>query len=107
MTLRLAGWHTGSPLVDPLVFGGALLAACFLLSWGVEAAEEHVSQGLAMAALAVVTVLPEYAVDIYYTLQAGRGGPGSEYVQLAAANMAGANSLLIGTAWPLIALLFW
>ena len=67
VVLRLAGWHTGSPLVDPLVFGGALLAAGFLLSWGAEAAEEHVSQGLAMAALAVVTVLPEYAVDIYYT----------------------------------------
>lgn len=105
VALRVAGKHLG-PLPDAAIFGVALLGAGFLLSWGAEAAEEHVSQGLTLAVLALVTVLPEYAVDIYYTFQAGRH-PSSEYVQFAAANMTGANRLLIGTAWPLIALLFW
>ncbi len=105
VVLRLAGAAL-PPLWATLVFGGALVAAGFLLSWGAETAEEHVSQGLALAGLALVTILPEYAVDIYYSFQAGLH-PGSDYVQFAAANMTGANRLLIGTAWPLIALLFW
>ena len=105
LVLRLAHGHI-APLPDVLIFGTALLGAGFLLSWGAEAAEGHVSQGLAIAVLALVTVLPEYAVDIYYTLQAGRH-PSSPYVQYAAANMTGANRLLIGMAWPLIVLLYW
>ena len=105
LALRATGFHL-SPLIDTLLFGVAILGAGFLLSWGAEAAEGHVSQGLALAVLALVTVLPEYAVDVYYTLQAGRH-PGSHYVEFAAANMTGANRLLIGFAWPLIVLLFW
>ncbi len=103
--MRAFGFHL-SPVIDTLLFGVAILGAGFLLSWGAEAAEGHVSQGLALAVLALVTVLPEYAVDVYYTLQAGRH-PGSHYVEFAAANMTGANRLLIGFAWPLIVLLFW
>lgn len=105
LSLRLAHRHT-TPLVDTVIFFAAILGASFLLSWGAEAAEEHVSQGLAIGILALVTVLPEYAVDIYYTLRAGQH-PGSDYVQFAAANMTGANRLLIGLAWPLVVLLFW
>lgn len=105
LVMRLTHQH-GTPLVDTVVFFAAILGASFLLSWGAEAAEEHVSQGLAIGLLALVTVLPEYAVDIYYTFQAGQH-PGSDYVQFAAANMTGANRLLIGTAWPLVVLLFW
>lgn len=103
--MRLTGVHV-KPSIEALIFGVAILGAGFLLSWGAEAAEEHVSQGLAIAGLALVTVLPEYAVDIYYTLQAGRH-PGSEYVGFATANMTGANRLLVGVGWPLIVLLFW
>ncbi len=105
LAARLSGFQI-APLLSTLIFGGAILAAGFMLSWGLEAAEEHVSQGLAIAVLALITVLPEYAVDIYYTWQAGQN-PGSPYVQYAAANMTGANRLLVGTAWPLIVLLFW
>jgi cation:H+ antiporter len=56
---------------------------------------------------ALVTVLPEYAIDLYYAYQAGRAGPESQYVHYAAANMTGANRLLVGLAWPLIVLLHW
>ncbi|MEO5596380.1 MAG: hypothetical protein ABIQ97_04475, partial [Lysobacteraceae bacterium] len=77
-----------------------------MLSWGVEAAEEHVSRGLALAVLALITVLPEFVVDFYYSFQGGRH-LGSEYVQYAAANMTGANRLLVGLGWPAIVLLYW
>lgn len=103
--VRLAGIHVG-PLSTTIIFFIALLSAGLLLSWGVEAAEKHVAKGLAIAVLALITVLPEYAVDIYYSYQAGNQ-PGSEYVGFAAANMTGANRLLVGMAWPLIVLLYW
>lgn len=45
-------------------------------------------------------------VDFYYALQGGRH-PGSAYVQFAAANMTGANRLLVGLGWPTIVLLYW
>ena len=61
----------------------------------------HLSQGLVIGVLALVTVLPEYAVDLYYTYQTGLH-PGSAYAGFAAANMTGANRLLIGAGWPLI-----
>lgn len=103
---RMLGWRAG-PVVDAAIFGIAILAAGFLLSWSAEAAEQRISQGLILAAVALVTVLPEYAVDIYYAYQAGRAGPASPYVHYAAANMTGSNRLLVGVAWPLIVLLHW
>ena len=72
----------------------------FLLSWGAETAEQHIAQGLILAVVALVTVLPEYAVDLYYAYKAGLEGPQSQYVHYAAANMTGANRLLVGLAWP-------
>ena len=103
--MRLTGTHM-SAVVDALIAGLAILGAGFMLSWGVEAAEEHVSRGLALAVLALITVLPEFVVDFYYTFQGGQH-PGSEYVQFAAANMTGANRLLVGLGWPVIVLLYW
>lgn len=103
--VRFAGIHI-VPLAATCIFFAALLGAGFLLSWCLEAAEGHVSQGLAIAVLALITVLPEYAVDIYLSYQAGKH-PGSQYAGFAAANMTGANRLLIGLVWSLIVLLFW
>lgn len=103
--MRLTGTHV-SASVDALIAGLAILGAGFMLSWGVEAAEEHVSRGLSLAVLALITVLPEFVVDFYYAFQGGHH-PRSEYVQFAAANMTGANRLLVGLGWPVIVLLFW
>jgi len=64
--LRFTGTHA-APVLGAAVFFVAILGAGFLLSWDAEAAEEHVSQGLVIGVLALVTVLPEYAVDFYYT----------------------------------------
>src|SRR5436305_6433618 len=105
LALRLGGWRP-DPLLDALLFGGAILAAGFMLSWGAEAAEKRISQGLIVAAIALITVLPEYAVDFYYAYVAGQN-PDSNYVHYAAANMTGANRLLVGLAWPTLLLIHW
>ncbi len=105
LIVRLTGVHLAT-LPTVAIFFAAILGAGFLLSWGAEAAEQHVSRGLAVAVLALITVLPEYAVDIYFSYQAGLH-PDSQYVGFAAANMTGANRLLVGTGWSLIVLLFW
>lgn len=102
---RIAGWHPGG-VIEAAMAGVAILGAGFMLSWGVEAAEEHVARGLALGVLALITVLPEYVVDLYYAFQGGRN-PASHYAQFAAANMTGANRMLVGIGWPLIALLYW
>lgn len=105
VALRTGGWRP-DPLFDAALFGVAILAAGFLLSWGAEAAEKRVSQGLIVAVIALITVLPEYAVDFYYAYVAGQN-PGSNYVHYAAANMTGANRLLVGLAWPALVLIHW
>ncbi len=88
-----------------LLAGSAILAASFLLLWACDAAQAEVSQSLALAAVALVAVLPEYAVDMYFTWQAGRF-PQSDYAHYAIANMTGANRLIIGVAWPAVAVVF-
>ncbi len=40
LLLRLTGTHF-APVLDTLIFGGALLAAGFMLSWSAETAEGH------------------------------------------------------------------
>ncbi|MBI2165714.1 MAG: sodium:calcium antiporter [Chloroflexi bacterium] len=89
-----------------LVFGISILAAAFLVAWAAEAGQKDISQALALAAVALITVMPEYSVDLYLAWMAG-ANPGSDYVHFATANMTGANRLLVGLGWPLVALLFW
>lgn len=105
MVLRVAGESERAP-VNAALFGLAILAAGFLLSWGAEAAEKYIATGFVVAVVALITVLPEYAVDFYYAYRAGQD-PSSGYVAYAAANMTGANRMLIGLAWPLMVWLHW
>ena len=89
------------PLTAMFVYGGSVLSAAFLLAWAAEALQVDISQGLAMAVLAFIAVLPEYAVDLYF---AGTAARDPTYAQYAAANMTGSNRLLIGIGWALVAL---
>jgi cation:H+ antiporter len=61
---RLTGFAP-NPVVDLLVFGGAVVAASFLLAWAAEAARKDISGALAIAILALVAVLPEYAATCF------------------------------------------
>lgn len=105
LCLRLAGIHL-PPLPMALTAGAAILGASFLLLWACDAAQADISQALALAVVALIAVLPEYSVDMYFTWQAGKY-PDSDYAHFAIANMTGANRLLIGVAWGLIALICW
>jgi len=90
--------------VTVLLSGLAILGAAFLISWSAELAQFDVSRSLAMALLALIAVLPEYAVDIYLSWRAAHD---AAYVPLVAANMTGANRLLVGVGWAAVVFLGW
>lgn len=98
LVMRISGAHF-SPVIDMLIFGAAVVAAAFLLAWAAEAAQKDISGPLAIALLALIAVLPEYAVDLYYAF---RSGSDPAYAHFAAANMTGSNRLLLGFGWPLV-----
>src|SRR5688572_10529016 len=100
--IREQGIHP-TPALGAVVFGVAILGAAFILSWAAEVAQKDISQALAVAILALIAVLPEYAVDMALTWKAARQ---PEYGHYALANMTGANRLLVGVGWPLVVLLF-
>src|SRR5438477_7291393 len=102
LVLRLSGVHLPPPAAIA-VFGFAVVAASFLLVWSAQAAQHDISGNLATAILAVIAVLPEYAVDLYFAWSAGHIPQNAHY---AAANMTGSNRLLLGLGWPFVALLF-
>jgi len=118
LVARIAGIH-GKPGVMALLFGLAIVGAAFLLSWAAEVAQLDISAGLAIALLAFIAVLPEYAVDMVFAWKGGNGfqefgsscqaaGSTTESpCSLALANMTGANRLLIGVGWSLVVFLAW
>ena len=97
------GTHPSAP-VTVFLSGLAILGAAFLISWSAELAQFDVSRSLAMVLLALIAVLPEYAVDIYL---AWRAAHHPEYIPLVAANMTGANRLLVGVGWSAVVFLGW
>src|SRR3954469_804709 len=97
----------GLPVTDPvkaLIYGIAIVGAAFLLSWAAEVVQLDFSQGLALALLALIGILPEYVVDATYAYLAAQD---PSYAGYAVANMTGANRLLIGIAWPMVIVLGW
>lgn len=101
LVTRIGGLHP-NPVAALVIYGAAVVAASFILAWAAEAAQMDVSGGLAIAVLALIAVLPEYAVDLYYAYISGRV---PEYSQYAAANMTGSNRLLMGLGWPVVVLI--
>ena len=74
---RCPGSSCGSPTRDishpleALLFGLAIVGAAFMLSWAAEVAQLDISAGLAIAILALIAVLPEYAVDFVFAKKGG------------------------------------
>jgi cation:H+ antiporter len=102
VVIRAGGFDL--PAVAAMVVSGAgVLAAAILLMWAAETARADMSGALALALLALIAVLPEYAVDLYYAYAAGTR---PQYTAYAAANMTGANRLLVGVGWALVVLAF-
>ncbi len=119
VVVRLADIHMSDPLAA-LLFGLAIVGAAFLLSWAAEVAQLDISAGLAIAVLAFIAVLPEYAVDLVFAIKGGNAAEGANFkgcpsgttgeespCSLALANMTGANRLLIGIGWSMVVFLAW
>ena len=106
--------YVGVPTVElappllVLLYGLAIVGAAFALAWAAEAAQVDINAGIALALLALVAVLPEYAVDFVFTAQCGSAyaaeGGSPDVCGLALANMTGANRILVGVGWPLVVL---
>jgi cation:H+ antiporter len=105
VVIGLGGFDpAANPIFGLFVFGFGIVASAFALTWAAEVAQLEIGSGLAIVFLALVTVLPEYAVDLTF---AWRAAAEPEFQSLALANMSGANRLLIGIGWPIVALIAW
>jgi cation:H+ antiporter len=71
-----------------------ILLASVLIAWGAESAQFFVAQGFALAILAWLQTLPEFAVEAVLAWH--------QESALLLANLTGALRLLIGLAWPVI-----
>ena len=103
IALALGAYDASDP-VRALIYGVAIVGAAFLLSWAAEAVQLDFSQGLALALLALIAILPEYVVDATFAWLAAED---PAYAGYAVANMTGANRLLIGIAWPMVIFIGW
>jgi cation:H+ antiporter len=98
--LALAAEHAGngSPATALWTFP-AMIGSAFIVAWGAEAAEFLMSQGLALALLALIQTMPEFAVEAVIAWKAGKN---PDMVHLAIANFTGSLRLLTGFGWPMI-----
>src|SRR5262245_11099407 len=71
LVLHGLGWNLPAPW-QPLLPGLSVFGAAFLLSWAAEIAQLDIPQALSLAFVALVAVLPEYAVDMYFAWTAGK-----------------------------------
>lgn len=113
LTLRLLDSELAHP-AEAVLFGLGIVGAAFILSWAAEVAQLDISAGLAIAVLAFIAVLPEYAVDMVFAFKGGNDfeqfgntckaadSIRESNCSLALANMTGANRLLIGIGWSLV-----
>jgi len=72
----------------------SVLFSAFVIAWGAEAAQFFMSQGLALALLAWLQTLPEFAVEADIAWR--------QDVPNMLANFTGSLRLLVGLGWPMI-----
>jgi cation:H+ antiporter len=72
----------------------AILFAAMMIAWAAESAQFFVAQGFALAILAWLQTLPEFAVEAVLAWK--------QQVPLLLANLTGALRLLTGLGWPMI-----
>ncbi len=82
------------PASSALWAAPAILLAAMLIAWAAESAQFFVAQGFALAILAWLQTLPEFAVEFVYAWR--------QEVPYLLANLTGALRLLTGLGWPMI-----
>jgi cation:H+ antiporter len=71
-----------------------VVLSAFMIAWGAECAQFLVSRGMALAILAWLQALPEFAVEAVIAW--------SQQIHFMTANFTGSLRLLVGLGWPLI-----
>ena len=74
--------------------GSSILFAAVVITWGAEAAQFFMAQGFALAILALLQTLPEFAVEAVLAWH--------QQVTFLFANLTGALRMLTGLGWPMI-----
>ena len=87
-------------LILALFTFASVIAAAMMIAWAAEASQYSISQGLALAVVAIVQKLPEFFVEGAIAWNAGQDPVG--WLPNVTANFTGANRLLTGLGWPLI-----
>jgi cation:H+ antiporter len=84
--------------LEALGLGVGLVAAAFMLAWAADAGETVFSGGLVLASVALVTVLPEFVIEVRFAF--------IQAAELVTANLTGATRLLLAGAvgLPLVVL---
>jgi cation:H+ antiporter len=87
----------GVPISHPAAFlwtAPAILISSMMIAWAAESAQFFIAQGFALAILAWLQTLPEFAVEAVLAWH--------QEVDLLLANLTGALRLLTGFGWPVI-----
>jgi len=95
--LLLSGARAAGPTAGPqaaLWTFPTILGSAFVIAWGAEVAQFFMSQGLALAILAWLQILPEFAVEADIAWR--------QNVANMTANFTGSIRLLVGLGWPMI-----
>ncbi len=103
IVLLLEGFSTSFSSLTLLVAVStfvAVVAAAMMIAWAAEASQFSISQGLALAIVAIVQTIPEFFVEGAIAWNAGQDPSG--WLPNVTANFTGANRLLTGLGWPLI-----
>lgn len=87
-------FHLGIVGVVAFLCFTAIIVSALIISWTAEAAEFSISQGLAVAIVALLQVIPEFMVEAVIAWR--------KDIDLMMANFTGSNRLLMGVGWPLI-----
>jgi cation:H+ antiporter len=77
----------------------AIVFAAMLIAWAAECGQFFISQGLALAVLAWIQTLPEFAVEGVIAVAAAHD---PSKVHLITANYTGSLRLFVGLGWPLV-----
>ncbi len=97
LTAALLLAETELPAASPLTVlwaGPGILVASLMIAWGAEATQFFLAQGIALAVLALLQTMPEFAMEAVFAWH--------QQVPFLFASLTGALMLLTGLGWPLI-----
>ena len=94
----------------PIAYGFSIFSAALIISWAAESSEKDISGSFVIAIIALIAVLPEYAIETVLAYTAGQSYKLNNFVYTdrvgyVSANVTGANRLLAGLGWPIIMLI--